>query len=727
MKLKLSIRREYFGWLAAICLGSLSAWVPYLLKPRFYFFDDVQHAFLPTAYNIGEMLHRGDVPWLSLRLWQAGNYILEYQWALFNPFSLFQYYLLLGCTDHYLSAFLYAAPYLVICSFGTYLVARELGLSRVASCLAAFCVSSNNYLLYWNAASWHNMLVAFCWLPLTWFFAIRSIRSAWYILACSLGVYLIATAGSPQGGIALAILFIGIATEYLFVRRDRLAAISITVSLGSGLLLAAPSYFPLAAVILDSPRQSGIWNHGVLVPTLSDMLQLSNPSYLGHTFAFQPGRHLDPVPHYYAAWFILPLLPLLRWQRSNWTLPGMPSCAISGAIFLFMSLWPEQLGPLRWPIRFIPYVHLVVVLGFIMVALRPNTLMPSPKRLVTSMLLVAIQTGLAWQQAPEWIAWHLLVGLLIGLGTVYFLVQDAERILGYWLLLMSMVFFGITQQMFGSNLGIFEDWAQPQFVEYSARGQRASASESAPATYTLYAANLDKWPESPGILGEYRTGATFLNYGERAINGYSPIGHAVLTKLMCMAPFGGICQDGLLRVLEQDQVTGKTFADLMRLDRIVVRTSPEFTRADQALRKQWTLEQEGQYTRTYSRVFAAFPGTISSMPAQLQLNGSVLEGSTRETARITAETGFKGGIIVFARLWWPGYRATLDGVALETFAHKGIFVAVRIPPWPASGALELEYVPVGLREGLITAGIGAVVLISVLIFRIRKMQDAHPG
>ncbi|MGE0651934.1 MAG: hypothetical protein AB7P12_09315, partial [Alphaproteobacteria bacterium] len=59
--------------------------------------------------------------------------------------------------------------------------------------------------------------------------------------------------------------------------------------------------------------------------------------------------------------------------------------------------------------------------------------------------------------------------------------------------------------------------------------------------------------------------------------------------------------------------------------------------------------------------------------------------------------------MIFARAYWPGYRATLNGVEIPVRTHADFLVAIDLPAG-AGGELVLSYQPPGWPFSLYIAG-----------------------
>lgn len=87
--------------------------------------------------------------------------------------------------------------------------------------------------------------------------------------------------------------------------------------------------------------------------------------------------------------------------------------------------------------------------------------------------------------------------------------------------------------------------------------------------------------------------------------------------------------------------------------------------------------------------------------------------------------------IIFARPWYPGYRATLDGRPLPLTPYRRFLPEVTLPKG-ATGRLVVEYRPAGLDTGLkIAAGAGGLLLLWMLaglfLAKTREQTAAAPA
>jgi hypothetical protein len=96
------------------------------------------------------------------------------------------------------------------------------------------------------------------------------------------------------------------------------------------------------------------------------------------------------------------------------------------------------------------------------------------------------------------------------------------------------------------------------------------------------------------------------------------------------------------------------------------------------------------------------PGPLPAAPGRVL---AVARGL--ESLRVEAEAGADGALVV-ADAFWPGWEATVDGVAVPILPAD---VLVRAVPWPAGRhVLEMRYRPPEVRAGLLASALGLAAL-----------------
>jgi hypothetical protein len=204
-----------------------------------------------------------------------------------------------------------------------------------------------------------------------------------------------------------------------------------------------------------------------------------------------------------------------------------------------------------------------------------------------------------------------------------------------------------------------------------------------------------------------------LYHNVEAINGYSALDPRGLRETFCLEYIGASCPDVAKRLFSVDRDTGLSLLDLTRVDRVVAQRGLHAERFASEAGQAWVLAKSGEYGDTFVRreALPERPGTVSVLPAGMRMR--LIERQPNREAYHVQE-GHGGGRIIWARAWYPGYRAFLSGHDLEVEPILGLLPSIVLPP-SAGGELVLEYIPEGLQPGLVIASValGLAIVLSV--------------
>jgi hypothetical protein len=170
-------------------------------------------------------------------------------------------------------------------------------------------------------------------------------------------------------------------------------------------------------------------------------------------------------------------------------------------------------------------------------------------------------------------------------------------------------------------------------------------------------------------------------------------------------------------LLAADDATHASFADLMRVNRIVVERGPSLAAIEGRVPVPWSVAEETAFAVVLTRELpnAHHPGSLSWPLAGFQAEAAAEPSARLETVRISdRDPGVQ--TVVFARAHWPGYSATFGGVDVPVRAHAGFLVAVDLPAGQTDGDLVLSFTPKGLRPGAAVSSAAALALLGFAAF-----------
>ncbi len=708
-KANVSVLSEILYCIAAIALGFLAVLIPYLIDPRFFYLDDKQLQFIPYMTDIAAHLLHGELPFLSISTVFGGNYSIDWQHGVLNPVSLLSSLLVYSTDNLQLAGAFVAATYFPLLSLAVFLLARSFGIAQGPALLFTTVIASNNFLLYWTGSSWHNHLVGVTWFAWAWFFLLHCGKR--YKLApigLALSTYLLLTSGFPHAALATCtIMLVNIVKA--FQKRNSRELLDILIGGGSALLVALPSLLPAFFSLPYTDRGTGISNGTFLTPGIGDYLMGGAPAYLPKLLFWE--QFDFDVPIFYLAWFFPFLLFFIDFKNAAQVIKKLIPIIAILTILLVLGTGPENLGPVRWPFRFIPFVHIAAGIILFSLLFHSGPLKITKKRILLAQSLVFLVAIIATFESPRYVGSFLsafLIAIFLAISLNQYRQRGINAFIGA-LILGSFVFFGLTHAWLPIN---------PDVPNYGAPTTRSHSSPVAMQDFNGYTLSLGPLIVSPQTKkeSELPLAASYISKGHYAFNGYSALGHKSLQKELCIGRRTQTdCPNGAIKWTELDEQTRWPLLDLFRINRVTAQHGMWWDGIASRLGPAWHSAGKGNEVETFERNNPiTLPGTLSWHPPGMQIAETEPMKHQHESLSISKNTD--GGRLVFARLFWPGYRASFNGEPIEVVAHRGFLVAVDLPP-ESTGRLELWFRPPGLYLGLGLASLGLVIVILYLLVR----------
>jgi hypothetical protein len=223
---------------------------------------------------------------------------------------------------------------------------------------------------------------------------------------------------------------------------------------------------------------------------------------------------------------------------------------------------------------------------------------------------------------------------------------------------------------------------------------------------------------------EIAPGNTALYQDVESINGYSAIQAVGYRDGLCFDYMGASCPDIARRLFAVEPSTGLRLVDVLRIDRVVAQRGRLAESFAQEAGEGWVRLRSAIYSEVFIRREPLPAADFSVLPTGTGLSRAERH-STRDTYLVRA--GGKGGLLVWARPWYPGYRVRLNGKELAVRPLLRLLPAVELPPGQG-GELVIDYVPEGLFAGLVSAAIAVLLLLCFIVWpglRDRAARRAH--
>lgn len=671
----------------------LSALVPmlftiymFLLNDRYFFIDDKISDMFPKLYDIGMLLRNGEFPILTTNIMNGSAYALEYQYAIFNPVNLGLSYILPSFENFTVASWFISAIHLSFSGLGAFILARNIGLRGMQALTLSLLFALNYHGLYWNASAWYGPLIGSTWVILGIAFLAGVAYSSTPIrntIGLFIAYSLCITSGWPLAVIVVAITSIFILFHLTFLKKDYFLSALIIIAGISSLMVSSAALISFFSAAEVATRPSAFENlTNFLVAPLDGLITFFDPSYSAFMNNWGKGYSLQKNPQFYVGWFLLPLLLMINWSKEKIVNTGVWVWGGLMLVFLLTCMGPERFGVLRFPIRSIPYFHFFLII-FLMAAAKECGLSITKQRVQLFLFVFALQYIHSIQSNPSK-AIPLFLSALIIVGFSFVFFYRVHKNINYHSFLWFSSLFVFTVILYAVSHGRGSDWGLP--------GDSNIVNALGRENYTLFYGHYVDSHAIPNPHLEYRVATTALLGGDRSINGYTPIGHRGFRDILKISDHGNfeeLCADKLFEI---DSKTQLSHAELMRIDRIIALKGRWVADIEQHLTGRFTLKKTTAHTHVFDYVGEYhYPGLVSWVSPNTVIEEKMAceFKQTQECINVT-NTPDKGGEIIFARLWFPGYHAYLDGKQLDVTTHKSFWVTVKLPP-SAKGQLLLKY------------------------------------
>ncbi|MSR99228.1 YfhO family protein [Arthrobacter sp. BL-252-APC-1A] len=702
---------------AATVIGAL---IPLIRTPRFYFYDDTQAGAYGIWIEIGQSLRRGDWWLFNDEAWAAGNYAAEGQWGLWNPMVMLIGLLATVVADGVVFATLLKISLMVLLALGTFLLARSYGAAAPWAAVAGTAVPLTGFTTYFDGSSWVTGLMVFALLPWAWWGLRRIVVRRGNPAPALIASYLLITVGYVHGTIMLVVVFLALLIELLVRRQaERIIPLCLTgVVLG---LVALTVYLPGVLTAEVTARASEIGNSGFLGTDLTGLASSSVASALPQVSGWW-GAY-SPVPVLYIAWF-LPLIGLVSLDRMRGKWQQLAGLIVFGAISLMLTLAPSDLGPLRFPIRLVPYFSLALLVLFAVLVSRARVRELTRGRVAAVAVLYGAGMYLAWSQNPTIDRIHFVLGGVAAAGLIAVLVvlYAPHKLVKTWgvraaaagMIAVSLVTAVGQKHYFPATP--LPDFHYPESPE---EFQEPLAEAEGMAFIVGQPDRLgpDIWNET------LASNAWYLN-DTPTHNLYSPIMFRAYSEDLCMSSHGWTCQNAADSLFTPDEETGELLVDLLSIDTVQILRDPEDTDGTQLAARMvpdgWSEVERTDDAVTWVRDEPLESNGEASWSSP-GTSVTTISDSSQELVLRVDQVPADGGEVVLSRLAWPGYEVEGGNLADPL---RGYLLTVDVPADSEGQEIHVTFEPPAwpVLVTLIYTAIGLGVLWSLahLVARLRK-------
>ncbi len=717
-------------WLVAVCVGVFTLLVftiPFLLHPFFYYVGDNPESFVPLWHHLGQQILGGHWNTMEVLGWYGGNYAGEAAYTLWNPVDVLNYILVAQFDSLNTAAALVMVEFVALFAMGSYLLAREYGARRVPAVVVGFAVPTAGYTLYYAASGWPAELTAITWVVWFWWACRRFTNGKLTPLVPFLIGVLAITTGNPYAALGMIVVLAGFTVEQI-VRRQWRQLVHLLIMGACAGASCALMFLPLLGAMSVTNRETlaMIANNGFMVPHFSDLMASSAPTYLPPIVTFN-NAVIETVPSTYFIWFVVPLLPWIRWRTVRSKLSTtLVSLGVITGLFLMIVLGPSNLWLFRWPARLLEYLYSgfgVIVALLLSLGLAKDNIR---RRSWITAGIIAVGAYLTLAQTPQYRTIHIEATLIVAalvFGALWLYRNRGGRAFGATLLLGTVAVLAFQT----ARLPVVA--AGPPPVQPPTSISRVTATSSVYQGTVLQLAQEKGLTPQDQASGELIFGNQAWMTGHEMINHYSGIGFQVFQQALCMDYKGQVCQDAYRRLWRTVPGTDVDLVDALRVRTLVIQRSEFPAQADQVPPSGWRVAATDHDRTVWVRgpLPVPYPGRVNWASQGTTIN-SASAGASAETINYSAPDG---GQVMLAALDWPGYSATVDGRPLSLRNGPDGFIAITLPP--GNHVVNVTFRQAGLRLGAYVLALATVIALVQAVWlwvderRRRRRGESRPA
>lgn len=655
-----------------------------LVTPRFYYADDTQTGTAGQWWRLGEQLLDGRLPILDVHAWTAGNLLAEGQWGVLNPAIWLVAVIMRVAGQPLVVVTVVKIAALAVMATGAYALARSFGASRPWAAAAGVLVPLGGFTVYLDAASWTTGLLASAAIPWAWYGLRGYVDRGRGPGAFLVSTALLITLGYVFGVIVLVTVFVEMLIRAV-VGRDRKRTGRILLAGVFSALVSVAVYLPAMLTAPVTIRNStSIANFGFLNADFTDLFATSTATATASIGAWETTATYAPVM--YALWAVPAVLLFLPSRRR---LRSIAPLLWVGAVLVLIVTGPDQIGPIRWPVRFMPYLVLVACVSFAVIASGRRA--RSPRRSLSA-ALVAL-AALSWVTVADtpWEWRQIAVAAAVqvaGVVAVWWFIRGPAYAWRGASALAPAVVASIGAVLVVPQMYFFPSTPLPQ----PGFGGEASPLAEVPGEVPddaivvgdIYAGWLD-----PAIYEERLIGNEWYFSDTTVSSLYTVLPYRAYVEDLCADLRGSTCGAALDTLASEDAITGRDVAGLLGVNTIIVMKNSFDGRCPDTP-AGWTLWADRNHTCVLTR---AQPVPTAGGVAWAGTGTRVHEVSRSETdLSFEVDEVGEDARVVLSRLDWPGYR--IDG-ASGSDSVRGYLLTVDVASAQPGDVVTVSFRPPG--------------------------------
>lgn len=727
---------------AAIAFGF--TFLKYRYDPGTVLRDDGINEFVPYLIERGRLVAQGDWSVLTTNSLSGGNLLVDFGRSIFHPLIVALTLIATVIREPLRLAMLFGSLEMLSLMTGGYLLGRTVSLARMNAMLLGITLAflPLNVALF-TADHWNTGLglSSFVW-ALT--FAIRAFQqpNALRLLALAASCWVVFSTGWPFAYVVLALTLIVLAAAWCrpFAKgtglpRRLLSTARIAAAVVLAFVAALPVFSEYAYLMPQLARSStGINNADNFgVPSLGQMLSIGNPVG-GDWWNTFWGYVYWGIPIGFVTMLVWALF-FKRFDRSKLAdpqfAPVFAAAAAMAVLMLVATQLPTYMGPLRWTFRYVGYFAVFAALLVFMLVERLDWRF-SAARAKAAVITLVVGLVILSSRIPQ-PAHDKLHALLLPLAAL------AVLAMALWLLrsrraTAAVLCLALGGAALSSFTAVTSKESFVQTLNMPAASTLSAYDDELSRGYVLTVESDLPRGGASNLFENFNYGTRYLLFGHRVVNGYDPVVQkAYQLNLQPTTSQGNLPNASIAHLSQPIEGTDNKQCrfDQYGIRSVLLQSSGGDATANALVSCGFERVDGNDDEALYARSgLPALEGTATVADDGLVFGADSVISQQHEQVHVD-NNGDTAATLHFARMYWPGYTATLDGQPLTVSASEdGVLVDVEIPAG-ASGTVDLHYEPVTWRLAVPAALVAAGLLLTFTVIGLaaehRRSSLRHDG
>ncbi|AKS64401.1 hypothetical protein NJ8700_02980 [Aggregatibacter aphrophilus NJ8700] len=682
-----------------------------LFDKSFFFVDDAQNEFLPFMREIGQIWLSGEIPFILKDTLIGSNTLIDIHRAIFLPQNILLSIISSRVDKMLLIANISVLINMTIISFSSIKLVNVLKVDKYYGYIMAILFNISPVFLYFYLPSWWNAASGHAWFIASFvtLLFLRDRFSSFNLFLNAISVISLMLSGWPHAIVAYALLCLVYVLEKLYLKNYYLVLKFILFYVGI-ICAVSPNYseYLVSLDLIDRSSVFGNFNNFLSI-TFNQLIMSFTPVYYGFMNTFG-GYRLTMIPFGYSSIYILFLLCFVNWKE---VLEDKLQIFLGVSILLLfiLSQTPSAFGPLRWPLRFVPFLSIAIIIFSILGV--NKRLILDKKRILIFLITLLISSILSFFNQEGDFLKILIVQLVF--------------------LMFSFLYVFLLKINYNSNcfLGpiycyiclILMLFVQPSVVGFMStpliKDSINMENNYSKGGYILSLTN----GRHPKDHIEDLHSAHYLAYGLKAINGASPVGNKELSKLLdtrqSQAFFNVENTINKLSVKHGDNC----FYDYLNIDVLVINRVDLNNSIRSSLNDCGFVHKSvrNQFVDYFIRNDASSDAGISFSNDHGNL-GKVIKNLYNQEEYIINVVGPVD--IIFSRAYWHGYKVYINNIEVPITNEHGLVSVNLSKSLEEDSILKIKYFPMSWKYSLWLSFLGLIILIFIII-KLGNLNDSY--